>query len=113
MIKYRFDYPLERYCKIVLYQIRRIPVSCRVLLQRMQLYPDLVQEAYALAVEAHKKNLPIPRETSNFAQRGLYRFLKSYGFVRDGKSYVPKVMAESFLKEVEDFQSLIGRLKTS
>ena len=100
VIKYHFSDELEQYCRLSLFQIRRLPVSCRILLQKMGLYQDMVQEAYVLALEASKKGLAVPKEASNYAQRGLYRFLKNYGFVRDKQSYVPKVIAKSFLGEV-------------
>ncbi len=66
-------------------QLRWFPLELKRALTRLQLWEDVQQTCYMSAVQAKRANLAL-RETSNLAQRNLYRMLRDYGFRRNGNS---------------------------
>lgn len=56
---------------------------------------DFLQEQKLLALEAEKHGLDL-RETSNFAQRGIYKALVNYGYFRPkhSKGFLRRAMDE-------------------
>jgi len=82
-VRYSFENTLlESYSALSITQLRWIPVEIKVSLQRRQLWGDIIQEAYTLALEAYKKRLRGEKEVSNYCQRGLYACLKAYGYAK-------------------------------
>ena len=80
---YKFANPLlEKIASLSITQLRWLPVTVKVSLQRRQLWGDIIQEAYTLALEAYSRGLRGEREVSNFCQRGLYACLKAYGYAK-------------------------------
>ena len=74
-----------------------IPFGIRDDLKKRGLYEDLIQEVYLIALEG--KSLGSDKEIFRFLSKRLYRFLRNYGYRRDGKSYSCDVLNEIFEKE--------------
>jgi len=73
---------VKDYIGLGFYVVKRtIPVDLRIFLVSIGLGEDLRQEIYLLSLGAERKNLYL-KEASNYIQRGLYHFLRAYGFRR-------------------------------
>jgi|GEM_PF-6118284 len=82
-MRYKFTNPLlEKIASLCITQLRWFPIDIKVSLQRRQLWGDVIQECYTLALEAFARGLRGEREVSNYCQRGLYACLKAYGYAK-------------------------------
>ena len=82
-MRYKFaNSLLEKIASLCITQLRWFPINIKISLQRRQLWGDIINECYVLALEAYSKGLRGEREVSNFCQRGLYTCLKAYGYAK-------------------------------
>ncbi len=85
-MRHKFTNPLlEKIASLSITQLRWLPVTVKVSLQRRQLWGDIIQECYVLALESYSRGLRGEREVSNYCQRGLYACLKAYGYAKAKK----------------------------
>ena len=83
--------PANRHAALCITRIRFLSLWIKDILRKEGLWDDLIQEMYATAFEAWKKDMDTD-DTRRFAQRRIYAFLTAYGFRLYRRGYVRREM---------------------